>query len=194
MTYKGSDEEKDDILNAYRKFKGKMDKMYETIMLSNPLDDEDRFRVIIDEAIKNGEVEAHKLYTEETEVSKKRRMEKARREAAEAEEEAKKMGISDKLSGKEKNRKKVSSEDSLAALIRSRNAGASSFIDKLEAKYTALENKSKKKGKKGKSSAPDEDIPEMPTEEDFQAAAMRLKRDMGDGEVAGSRKSKRTKR
>ncbi|RQM07723.1 hypothetical protein DH86_00001742, partial [Scytalidium sp. 3C] len=64
--YKGSDEEKDDILIAYENHKGKMDAIYETVMLSNPLDDEERFREIIDAAIASGDVQSYKAYTHET--------------------------------------------------------------------------------------------------------------------------------
>lgn len=54
-------------------------------MLSNPLDDEERFRGILDAAISKGEVGEYNLYVNETQASKKARMKKARREAELAE-------------------------------------------------------------------------------------------------------------
>jgi DnaJ family protein C protein 9 len=186
--YKGSDEEKDDLLNAYEKFKGRWGGIYQTVMLSDPLVDEERYRVIIDEAIESGEVKAHKAYTKESEKAKENRMKAARREGKEAEEHAKKIGVHDKLFGK-KDGKSGSSEDALAALIQKRQAGRSSFLDNLEAKYAAQEKKSK--GKKGKKRGSDDEDDEggMPSEEAFQAAAARLK----NGTAESGRKTKRTK-
>ena len=51
-TYKNSEEEKDDILEAYTGAKGDMDHVYETVMLSDVAMDDERIRGIIDEAIK----------------------------------------------------------------------------------------------------------------------------------------------
>lgn len=83
--YQGSDEEKAALLAAYDVHQGDMNKVYEVIMLSSPLEDEDRFRGILDAAIAAGTVVAHKKYTQETERSRKARMERARREARQAE-------------------------------------------------------------------------------------------------------------
>ncbi|KAL8720479.1 MAG: hypothetical protein Q9225_002667 [Loekoesia sp. 1 TL-2023] len=87
-SYKNSEEERKDVLASYTKHGGKMGKLYEEVMLSNPLEDETRFQKIVDEAIKNGEVEAHGAYVNETKKSKDTRMKKAKREAEEAEKEA----------------------------------------------------------------------------------------------------------
>jgi DnaJ family protein C protein 9 len=188
--YKGSDEEKDDLLNAYEKFKGRWGGIYQTVMLSDPLVDEERYRVIIDAAIESGEVKAHKAYTEESEKSKENRMKATRRKGKEAEEHAKKIGVHDKLFGK-KGGKSGSSEDALAALIQKRQAGQSSFLDNLEAKYAAQEKKSKGKKSKKRGSDDDEDDEDgMPSEEAFQAAAARLKSNIAEN----GRKTKRTKR
>lgn len=192
--YKGSIEEKDDVLEAYRKGKGKWATIYETVMLSNPLEDEDRFRVIIDEGIKKGDVTAYKAYTEESKKSKDSRMNEAREEGEEAIAYAEELGVADKLFGKKdgkKGRKTDSDESGLAALIKSRQVDRSSFFDHLEAKYAAPEKKSK--GKKGKKRASgDEDQGEMPSEEFFQAAAARLKDRKAEG--SEERKAKKTKR
>ncbi|KAI1801961.1 chaperone protein dnaJ 6 [Daldinia bambusicola] len=172
--YKGSDEEKDDILIAYEEYKGKMDKIYESVMLSDVLEDDERFRAIIDEAIANKDVRAFKAYTHESKKSKEARVKAAQKESVEAEEYAKELGVHDKLFGKKDKKdgkgkgKKGSSEDDLAALIRSNQQSRSNFLDNLAAKYGATSG-----GKKGKKRASPE---EEPSEEAFQAAAARLKK------------------
>lgn len=51
----GSDEEKRDVLEAYKKHKGKMGAVVNSIMLGTTAD-EDRFRTVIDAAIESKEV------------------------------------------------------------------------------------------------------------------------------------------
>jgi DnaJ homolog subfamily C member 9 len=167
--YKKSDEEKDDILVAYEQSEGDMDAVYESVMLSNVLEDDDRFRSIIDDAIASGDVPAFTKYTKETKKSKKDRMKAAQGEAAEAEDYAKELGVHDKLYGQGKGKgksKKGGSDDALAALIKQRQAGRADFFDSLAEKYGAVP-----KGKKGKKRGAEE---EEPSEEAFQAAAARL--------------------
>ena len=178
--YKGSIEEKDAVLENYRKAQGKWGGIYANVMLSDPLEDEERYRGYIDEAIEKGEVEAYKAYTHESEKQKEKRMKDARREGKEAMAYAEKLGVSEKLFGtKAKKGQKENPEAGLADLIKSRQAGRSSFLDQLEAKYAAKGKDTKKRGKKGKRSS--EEIEEeededdsMPSEEAFQAAAAKL--------------------
>jgi DnaJ family protein C protein 9 len=166
--YKGSDEEKDDILGAYTESKGNMDYIYETVMLSNVLEDDERFRATIDQAIADGEVEPYKKYTKESQKSKDRRVKEARGEAEEAEEYAKELGVHEKLFGAKGKKNKKDSEADLAAIISKRQESRGSFLDNLAEKYGA-KPKGKAKGKK----RPVED--DEPDEEAFQAAAARLK-------------------
>lgn len=180
--YKGSDEEKDDILVAYETHKGDMDKIYETVMLSNVLEDDERFRGIIDEAIAGGDVKAFKKYTNESAKSKEARVKQARGEAAEAEEYAKELGVHDKLFGGKKKKSKKDSEADLAALIRRNQDNRSSFLDNLAEKYAA-----KPKGKGRKRVAEEEE--EEPDEEAFQAAAARLKKPKA--KAVGEKRAKR---
>lgn len=170
--YKGSDEEKDDILVAYEKYKGKMNAIYETVMLSDVLMDDERFRAIIDEAIESGDVKNYKAYTNEGQKPKDARIAAAKGEATEAEEYAKELGVHDKLFGEKKGGKgkgkaqknKENSEDSLAALIRGRQKErGDALLDALAEKYGATPKKSKKK-----------QVEEELDEEAFQAAAARL--------------------
>ncbi|EHL00635.1 putative DnaJ like protein subfamily C member 9 [Glarea lozoyensis 74030] len=187
--YKGSDEEKDDLLDAYTKAKGKWSGIYSTVMLSDPLEDEDRFREIIDKAIAQDEVKPFKAYTGETEKAKENRMKQARKEGKEAMEYAQELGVADKLFGKSKG-KKDSGEDGLAALIRKRQADRGSFFDNLEAKYSNEKKPKKGKGKK-RVSEDEDDEDEMPSEEAFQAAAARLKSQAGDEEKPKKKRAKR---
>lgn len=192
-SYKGSDEERDDLLNAYTNSKGKWSRIYKIVMLSDPVEDEERFKAILDESIAKGDIEAFSAYTEDTAEAKQARMKKARKESKEAMEYAKELGVEEKLFGKGKKGKKENSEDALAALIQSKQAKRSSFLDNLEAKY-AGENKPKaRKGKKRGAEHEDEEAG-MPSEEAFQAAAARLKNASGNGEGSSGGKPKRTKR
>ncbi|KAI9838339.1 MAG: hypothetical protein M1819_005607 [Sarea resinae] len=206
--YKESDEEKRDLLSSFEKHKGNMNAIYHTVMLSNPLEDEERFRHIIDEAIKSGEVEAYPKYTNESERSRETRMKNARREGVEARELAKELGIEDKLfgngKGKKKGKGKGEDEDALAALIMQRQKGRSeNFLERLEEKYAG--GKAGSNGKTGKKRSKQE--ADEPPEEMFQQAAERSKKakqgkkaqaladeTAADAEGSGARRSKRTRK
>ncbi|KAJ4140310.1 hypothetical protein NW768_001667 [Fusarium equiseti] len=177
--YKGSDEENGDVLDAYEDCEGDMDALYERVILSDVLEDDDRFRDIINRAIKSKKVPSFPAYIKETKKKREGRMKQAREEATEAEDYAKELGVHDKLfgdkKGKKKGRGKGSSEDDLAALIQKRQQDRSeSFLDHLAEKYGAKESR----GKKGKKRP----VEDEPSEEAFQAAASRLN---------GSKRSKR---
>ncbi|RGP70674.1 hypothetical protein FLONG3_7353 [Fusarium longipes] len=170
--YKGSDEEKGDVLDAYEDCEGDMDALYERVILSDVLEDDERFRDIINKAIKSKKVPSFPAYTKETKKKREGRLKKAREEATEAEDYAKELGVHDKLfgdkKGKKKGKGKGSSEDDLAALIQKRQQDRSeSFLDHLAEKYGAKESK----GKKGRKRP----VEDEPSEEAFQAAASRLK-------------------
>ncbi len=188
-----------------------MDAIYEDVMLSDPLEDEARFRKMIDEAIEYGLVKAYRKYTGEPDKKTKRRMEKAKKEEYEAVELARELGVHEKLFGKEgsddggkkgtKKGKDGDGEEALAALIQQRQKGRSeSFLDNLEAKYGGGAAASKKTKKRQKDEADDEE----PSEEAFQAAASRLKGNKKDTKAQAAaetneegdstRRSKRTKK
>lgn len=164
--YKKSDEEKEHILKAYTKGKGDMDAVYEIVMTSDVLEDDDRFRGIIDEAIAAGEVEAFKKYTDETDKSKERRFKRAKREAKEAEEELAKIEKQNAAKSKKGNSKKDNDDGSLMALIQQRQKPRASMFDHLEEKY----GKDTKAGSKKRSTM------EEPPEEAFAATAERFKK------------------
>ncbi|KAF2621636.1 DnaJ-domain-containing protein [Macroventuria anomochaeta] len=169
--YKGGQEEHRDLLKAYKKYKGNLDQIYEAVMLSDILVDDDRFREILDDAISRGEIESYPAYAKETDetrlkakkAAKKSRDEFDKRQAAE-EAKGKKVG---KSNGKTKSKKSSGGDMSdLAALIQQRQKSrAGGFFDHLEAKYAP-------KSKGSKRATPMEE----PPEEAFQATAVRAKK------------------
>jgi DnaJ homolog subfamily C member 9 len=160
--YQNSDQEREDLIAAFEHFQGDMDAVYEEIMCSNVLDDDERFREIINDAISKEEVTAWKKYQKEAASKKRKRVERAQKEAAEARAYAEELGVADKLFGKEKangkNKKKDDTSD-LAALIQQRQKGREdAFFEGLESKYGAA----RKSGKGRKRTTVDE-----PPEEAF---------------------------
>jgi len=129
-----------------------MDRVYESVMLSDVLADDARFRGILDEAIEKGEVKNWERYTNETEKSKDARVKRAEKEAKMAEKEKAKLEKAAKEKGSKKGAagggQEVDGEAGLLALIqgRQKERGAS-FLDRLEAKYKD-EEVQKKAGKK----------------------------------------------
>ncbi|KAL3462861.1 DnaJ domain-containing protein [Aspergillus heterothallicus] len=165
--YQGSSEEERDVLAAFETYKGDLDRVYESVMLSNVLDDDTRFRAFIDKAIAEGRVEAYEKYAEEPERKREQRVTRAQKEAKEAEKLAKKLekekeGKESKAGARKGKKGSISTtgNNDLAALIQQRQASrAESFFDRLEAKYNPS-------GKKRV--AMDE-----PSEEAFEATAAR---------------------
>ncbi|KAI9790436.1 MAG: hypothetical protein M1816_005100 [Peltula sp. TS41687] len=158
--YQGSEREREDLLRFFVKQQGNMDKVFQEVMLSDPLEDEERFRAVIDEAIEKGEVQGYERYVNEPEAKRKNRADNARREGKEAMEYAKELGVAERLFGdgeggeKRKGRKNgKKGEEGLQSLIQQRmKTRAEGFLDGLEAKYTKIENelKAKRKAKKGR--------------------------------------------
>ncbi len=149
--YKGSDEERDDIIAAYEEFEGDMDGVYETVMLSSVLEDDARFREIIDAAIKAKEVPRFDAYAKETKKARQARARAAKKESREADELAKELGVYEKLRGGGKKSQKDSEAD-LAALIQRNQAARAGALDRLAEKYGAVPKASK--GKKRSAEEP----------------------------------------
>lgn len=170
--YQGSEEEERDVLAAFEKNKGDMDRVYVSVMLCNVLDDDDRFRTIINKAIADGEVENYEKYSEESDAKRQQRVKTAQKEAQEAEQLAKE--IEDKKAKNKKGggaaKKKTAIKDnpmddkSLVAMIQQRQANrAGAFFDSLEEKYAP------KGGQKKRGAAQVDE----PPEEAFAATAAR---------------------
>ncbi|KAJ5928435.1 hypothetical protein N7466_007391 [Penicillium verhagenii] len=137
--YQNSDEEKRDLLEAYERHGGDLDKIYQSVMLCNVLDDDERFRATIDQAIADKEVKDYKKYSQEPEKKREQRRKRAEKEAKEAEKLGKEV--------EEKKKKKAAAaskaskgsdagEDDLLALITKRQQQrGQGFLAQLEEKY-----------------------------------------------------------
>ncbi|ORY81318.1 hypothetical protein BCR37DRAFT_404517 [Protomyces lactucae-debilis] len=167
--YQNSEEERRDVVAAYKKAKGDWTRLFEQVMLSQMLgdDDETRFRRYIDEAIAKGE-KRYPAY-DETKEQKASRIRKAEKEAAQAEK------LLAKLKSKDKSNPATMTEGELGTLIRSRQnntlakmdeAGAAALAKHYEEKYGTP--KKKKKRSAGEASS-------EPTEAEFLAAQERIK-------------------
>ena len=171
--YQHSAEETRDLLAAYTQKKGNMNGIFNIVMMSDVLSDEDRFRVIINDAIDRGEVAAYDAYVKETAKSRELRRTRAERERKAAEKEAKRRGIHDKVFGEDQagkrgqKRKAEPDMQELEAMLQTKaKSRASTFLENLEAKYASKA----KSGKSRKSKKHEE-----PPEEAFQQAAARMK-------------------
>ncbi|KAJ0745990.1 putative chaperone protein AtJ6 [Helianthus annuus] len=60
--YRGSESEKNDLLDLYKKYKGRMDRLFCSMLCSDPKLDSHRFKDILDEAISAGELKSTKAY------------------------------------------------------------------------------------------------------------------------------------
>ncbi|KAL8781266.1 MAG: hypothetical protein Q9203_000935 [Teloschistes exilis] len=149
-SYKCSEEEKNNLLAAYTKYEGKMNKIYQVVMLSNPLDDEQRFQAIITDAISSGQVQSYDAFAKETHKSRDARMETAKRAAREAEDEKKtNKGYQSIFGGDGKGGR--GGTDELAAMIQGRQQDRQNgFLERMEAKYGHGGKTASGKGKKRK--------------------------------------------
>ncbi|TPX32363.1 hypothetical protein SmJEL517_g04512 [Synchytrium microbalum] len=121
--YKESDEEKQDILKAYTESEGSMDFILENVMLANAIDDEDRFRNIIEQAIKSKQVERYKAFKLDPKAAVNRKKEAAK-EAKAAERLRKELDL------------KNNSDGDLQKMLTARNANRmNDLVARLEQKY-----------------------------------------------------------
>lgn len=138
--YKGSDEERQDVIQLYVQHQGDMDAITASALCSSQ-EDEPRLCSLIQAAIDSGDVEAFPAFTGESDKKKRARRKRADRERQEAEEMQKEMGLGNE-------------DDSLVMMLqqkqKSREQNFNSFLSDLEAKYAKKSEKPKKaqKGKK----------------------------------------------
>ena len=182
----GSEEERSDVLAAYESAAGDLDAILASVMVST-VEDEDRFVDLINQAIASGTVKSTsewKKHLKDTKgKGKERRRKKADKEAKEAEQLAKELGVHNKLFGSNGNgagattsegakkgkgkgkaggrgggaAREADAEDgeaALRALIQGNQAKRmNSLVDSLEAKYAAIEANKKSSKQKGKKRA-----------------------------------------
>ena len=79
--YRHSDEELEDLKKAYENREGDMDLIFESVPLSDPVEDESRFREVIQTWIDEKKVEAYPSFTGEPARKRKRRQQRAAKEA-----------------------------------------------------------------------------------------------------------------
>ncbi|XP_047335074.1 chaperone protein dnaJ 6 [Impatiens glandulifera] len=60
--YRGSESEKNDLIELYKKYKGNMNRLFCSMLCSNPKLDSHRFKDILDEAIAKGDLKSRKVY------------------------------------------------------------------------------------------------------------------------------------
>lgn len=168
-----SDEERRDLLSAYVRHNGSMDGILSEVPCST-VDDEARFRAILTEAIKNKEVRSFRVFTVVDTAAQERRRREAAREAREAEELKRELGLEGKLG---KDAADEDGEEALKTLIlqnqRKRGEAMDAVIENILKKEKGrTKEKAKTKGKKKEKNATVEE--EEPTEEEFQALQARL--------------------
>lgn len=166
--YKGSAEERRDLIKAYNKSKGNLNAIYELVMLSDILVDDDRFRQILDSEIENGTIESYPFYASQTDATRQKAKDIERKRRDDYEKRQAKKEAAGETTAKSKTKSKKSGGDDmagLAALIQQRQKSrAGNFFDQLEAKYAP-------KSRGSKRSTPMDE----PSEEAFEATASRKK-------------------
>ncbi|KAJ1941574.1 hypothetical protein GGF37_003491 [Kickxella alabastrina] len=182
--YKGSEEERGDLLAAYRLHEGDIGLILTEVMLAE-VEDEPRFVDIIEAAIGAKEVKRTRAYTKSKKLATKRKAD-AEDEAVEAEALRKELGLDDQLrkakanskakAGSKRNRGGASDDDegdegAIKALIRQRtNSRMSSVIASIEEKYA--KKPASKKGKGGSKKQAPKFL--EPSEEEFQALQAKI--------------------
>lgn len=134
--YIGSEEEQNDIIRLYNEGEGDIFHIIDKLFFANILTDESRIESIINDLISKDKVE-QKTKGVRSQKYRDRKMKQAKKEAKEAEETLKQLGIG-------------SSMDSLQQAIAKRSAQRmDSFIDELEKKYGGSgKTNTKRKGSK----------------------------------------------
>lgn len=161
--YKGSENERKDLIDLYNQFKGNVGKIIDGLFFGH-VDEEERYRKIIEEEIKKGNILPTKQYLNSFKT-RETRVKKAEKEAKEAENLAKEMNFNPNGSAMD-----------LVEAIKSKSARRSTeLVSAIESKYV--------KGK-GKRERNDE-----PTEEEFTAIQKKMFGNL-DGSEKGVEKGK----
>ena len=172
MCIVGSVEEVEDLKAAYHEEKGSIEGIMQHIPHST-FDDEARFIVTISDLIKKGDLPSLKTWEKsiKDETAKLVRKKQAEKEAGEAEEWAKELGVWDEFYGsgkagprKAKGKGKAKAQENeeedtsaLQAIILKRKQNREGILDGLMAKYAEAEKPTKGKGKGKKRAKADEE-------------------------------------
>ncbi|PWA76109.1 chaperone protein dnaJ 6 [Artemisia annua] len=168
--YRGSDSEKNDLIDLYKKYKGHMNRLFCSMLCSDEKLDSHRFKDILDEAISAGELKSTKAYQKwakkvseiKPPTNPLRRREKSRKESDDL------YAIISQRQSERKGR-----VDAMFSNLVSKYGGQSSSEPTEEEFEAAREKLNKRKASKNE-----------PTEEEFEAAREKLKK------RKGSKKSK----
>ena len=155
--YRNSEEELNDLCKAYEKHKGDMDMIMQEMFSSDLIEDEPRFRDILLDAIEQKKVEKFDKFVKESKKKATKRKANYEKEAKEAEEIRKEMGIDE-------------SQDSLRNMILAKRKNENdNFLAQLEKKYANVDSKKKngKQAKKGKKVEDEEEDEESMEEEEI---------------------------
>ena len=169
--YKSSEEEKKDLFSIYEKCKGDMNVIMEQMISDDVVEDEPRFREILQNAIENGVIGKYDKFVNESKRKASKRKAHYEKEAKEAEELKKQMGLDDK-----------SLENAIMARMGARKAQADNFLADLEKKYAGKE-KAGKNSKNSKAFKLDEVEVESPSEEEEEESE-----DVSENESKASKK------
>ncbi|KAN0071217.1 DnaJ domain containing protein [Elaphomyces granulatus] len=153
--YQGSAEERQDLLAAFEEHEGQLDRVYEVVLLSSVLDDDERFRALLDQAIAAGEVQGWTNYTEEPARQRQRRLKRAREEAREAEQASRELDSRGR-GRKTKPKQKTTGAQDLAVQIQQRQEDrAEEFFARLEAKYAGTTTTKKRRSREDDDEPPE---------------------------------------
>ena len=150
-TYRGSDEEREDVVAAYAKFQGDMGKVFMWVMCSEEARDAHRFADMVDDAVAAGSAKPHETFKA---WARRVRAKPAPKDPL-GDPASEPAGKSAKGKGKGKGKDGGDTND-LAALILARQSSrrADDLFASLEAKYGGVKKKAKAKPEKRRGGAP----------------------------------------
>lgn len=196
----GSEEEVNDLREAYARCEGSVDGILAEIPHST-YEDEARFVEILKPLIKGGGLPKFKTWEKDVKDAKgkERRRKEGEREAKQAEEHAKELGVWEEFYGsgkvgprKAKGKGKAADDDgdtsALQALILKRQKNRGDIFDNLLAKYEGGEDEDGGKKKKGSKRKAKQDVEEEEAEEVNPSPRKKAKSSAPSGGKTASRK------
>ena len=168
--YQNSPEEIEDIRHAYLTCDGDMDGIFHHVPCSNPLEDEDRLRGIIQKLIDDGSLPSLNAFVNEPSSKRAKRLKVAKKEAKAAEKVLSKMREDTGAGGAITSESASGMGDLIARIQKNRHMTESSFLEKMEEKYRNLDEPSVATSRKSKKSK----VYDLPTEEEFEKIQTKL--------------------
>lgn len=149
--YKNSQREREDLFRIYEKHKGDFNLIVQYMISEDMLEDEERFKIMLNEAISKGEIESYELFVKEDKKKAAKRKAKFEKEAIEAEQ------LKNEILAKMPKTKLDGSDESLMLAIRQNSQRRhNDMLESLTEKYVKKNSKEKKLPNK-KSKDDDED-------------------------------------